>query len=343
VLPPTRGPHPVVLVVGEPNATERDYSSWLDGMAEAGFACFTWDRAGVGRPGHDPVRRVADQAREVLAALDRVSLLPELEPDAVALVGWGEGGWAAAQAVTFSSRVRALVLASTPTAPPAVLVEHQLIQRLRAAGHAGSDVATARDVVRRRLRAVLAGQDLAGDDSLEEQRRHEPWYDTLRSVDAFARPEVEQLPPDPIPTLSAVRVPVLALFGEQDPTLPLEESVRGARTALRDAGHEDHRVAVVRGADRLLRVRPGHGLGCMIDGRHQFGEWPSGLTAVVADWLDARIHRQGGLPAFPPPAVPGPTPGRSAGSAARSGAGPGAWREARPLLPVRQVRRRISH
>jgi hypothetical protein len=169
-------------------------------------------------------------------------------------------------------------------------------------------------------------------------------------VDVLARPEAEQLPPDPLPTLSAVRVPVLALFGEQDPMLPLEESVRGVRTALRDAGHEDHRVAVVRGADRLLRVRPGHGLGSMIDGRHQFGEWPPGLTAVVADWLDARIRTHGELPAFPPPEVPdltpdltqGPTPGRLAWSAASSGGGPRAWREARPLLPVRQMRRRVS-
>ena len=334
-----------MLVVGEPDATERDYSCWLDGMAEAGFACFTWDRGDLDRSSTDPVRRVADQAREVLAALGRVSCLPDLDVSAVALVGWGEGGWAAAQAATFSNRIGALVLASTPTVAPASLVEHRTVRRLRDAGHAGSDVATARDVVRRRIEAVLAGRDVGELDALAEGHRHEPWYQALRSVEGADRPVAEDLPADPLPTLSAVAVPVLALFGEQDPTLPLEESVRGVRAALREAGHDDHQVAVVRGADRLLRVRPAHGLGCQVDGRHQFGEWPPGLTAVIADWLAARICGPDDLPAFVPPPGPGSAGSIADGAPGSPSRSPGvaeAWREVRPLLPVRQVRRRIS-
>ena len=324
VLPETDGPHPVLLVVGEPDATERDRSCWLDGLAEAGIASFTWDRE-LPEPGsHDPVRRVTDQAREVLAVMDRLRYLPELDSEAIGLVGWGEGGWAAAQAATFSSHVRALVLAGTPTAVPAQLEEHRLVQHLRAAGHAGSDVATARDVVRCRLEALLAGRTLSNEDVLAAHR-NEPWYETLQAVGGFTGPALAELTANPLPTLSAVTVPVLALFGEQDPTLPLEESVRGVRKVLREAGHRDYQVAVIRGGDHALRVRPSHGLGHLIDGRHQFGEWPAGLTAVLVDWLDVRISGRDDLPVYPPPTVPTV----QAGSC--------------PLLPVRQVRRRVNH
>jgi hypothetical protein len=337
VLPPTAGPHPVLLVVGEPNITDRDYSFWLDDLAEAGIASFTWDRPVWPADAPDPVRRVADHAREVLTAIDRLRCLSEVDVTAVALAGWGEGGWAAAQAATFSSQVRALILAATPTVPPTRLLEHRLVMRLRAAGHTGSDVVTARDVIRRRLDGLLAGSLPAEVDADSAGYQAERWYQDLAVDERFAHPSLVELTADPLPTLSAVSAPVLALFGEQDSTLPLEDSVRGVRTALEAAGHRDHRIAVVRGGDHVLRVRPGHGLGALADGRHQFGEWPTGLTQVIGEWLDVRIRATAALSCSASQlrreasaALPAAL-GRTHPHGARSGA-----------LPVRQLRRRIS-
>lgn len=348
VLPAAGGPHPVVALVGEPLVTERDRSAWLDGLAAAGYACFTWDRPEPSGCRPDPVRQAAEHAREVLAALERLRCEPVVDSSAVALLGWGEGGWAAAQAATFSSRVKALVLAGTPTADPARLLEHRVIEHLRAAGHAGSDVAAARAAVRRRLTDVMAvgpGEwdglgDAAGRAGALGEDLDRPWYTALQDVEAFTGVTAARLTADPLPTLTAVTVPVLALFGEQDSTLPLEESVRGIRDALRAAGHADHRVAVVRGGDHALRVRPGHGLGVLSAGRHQFGEWPPGLTAVLVEWLDARIHRLADVPAFAPPTDLWGAPGAGSGHPSVTDA---PRRPARPgPLPVRQVRRRIS-
>jgi hypothetical protein len=343
VRPEGTGPHPVILVVGESGATHRDRSAWLDGLAAAGIACFTWDRAGSTEPALDVLRRAADQAREVLAAVERLRCLPELDGDAVALLGWGEGGWAATQAATFSSRVRALVLAGTPTVAPCVRVEHEVVQYLRTAGHTGPDVAAARGVVRLRLAGVSEGDPAGGIDALTARYRCEPWFPTLLTLEAFTAPCPDHLAADPLPTLSAVDVPVLALLGEQDPTLPVDDSVRGVREALRGAGHGDHRVAVVRGADRGLRVRPRHGLGHLVDGRHQFGEWPDGLTQLIVEWLDERIRRAAEVPAYAPPVA-----GDHEAFEARlrwsslDRPAPDGSRSDRPgPLPIRQVRRRI--
>ncbi|MDQ1287543.1 MAG: uncharacterized protein QG622_1108 [Actinomycetota bacterium] len=339
VLPPGAGPHPVLLVVADPSLPDRDYSPWLDGLAGHGIASFTWDRGTSVDGAGDPRRRTVDHAREVLSAMDRLRSAPEVDATAIGLAGWGEGGWAAAQAVTFSDRARLLVLAGTPTTEPFDLVEHRILGHLRAAGYAGyaggggddGDAADgARDAVRCWIEGRAEGLSPAELDAGLARWRAEPWFGEL-GVAVEETAAAKTLTMDPLPTLSAVSVPLLALFGEQDPLLPLARSVRSLGEALHVAGNTDHRIAVVRDADRALRVRPGHGLGRMVDGLHQFGEWPSGLTDVIAEWLVARLCEPGDVPAFAPPAD-------ALLVRPRLRVGPVSTGHA----PVRQVRRRIS-
>jgi pimeloyl-ACP methyl ester carboxylesterase len=138
---------------------------------------------------------------------------------------------------------------------------------------------------------------------------------------------------DPRPTLSAVTVPVLALFGEHDPLVPHRSAVRGLREALGGSGHVDHEVAVVRGADHGLRVLAPHGLGGMVHGFHRFGDWPPALSRLVVEWLERRLLPDE-VPTYAPPqhapALRLPTPARSRSGSALP-----------PSVPVRQLRRRV--
>jgi hypothetical protein len=58
VLPATPGPHPVLIMVGGGSCEDRrDRSGWLDELARAGIATFSWDRAGgAGVPAREDVR-----------------------------------------------------------------------------------------------------------------------------------------------------------------------------------------------------------------------------------------------------------------------------------------------
>jgi pimeloyl-ACP methyl ester carboxylesterase len=348
VLPATPGPHPVLLVVAGDGDHDRDRSGWLDGLAQAGIASFSWDRrgpsAGSGRPARDDVRL---RAREVLAAWEKLDYLSEVDTTAGALVGWGTGGWAAAQAATFAGRARAVILLSTPMVSAVQLAEHRFALRLREQGLAAHDVTFAREVLRERWYRLADGESVARILADDVAHRDRPWFWMLPGIDQLGDVDA---PVDPRPTLSGVTVPVLALYGEQDPLLPLEDCVRGVRLALRSAGHRDHQVAVVRGADHGLRVRPGHGLGRLIDGRHQFGDWPAGLTECIVGWLEGRLRETVQLPSFAPPATAVPASGGGARDAQSLGAlppGPVAASR-RPesghgLVPVRQVRRRLPH
>ena len=345
VLPATSGPHPVLLVVdgGAGTGGPGESSSrtvWRDELAQAGIASFGWGRpsGGTGGSAHSDVRL---RAREVLAAWEKLVCVPEVDGAAVALAGWDDGGWVAAQAATFAGRARALILLSTPMVSAATLAEHRFVGRLRRAGFAADDVSDARETLRRRWYRRADGDSLASILSDDQEFQARAWYPLL--------PDARQLGEaatmlDPRPTLSGVTVPVLAMYGEQDSLVPLEDCVRGVRSALRSAGHRDHRVAVVRGADHGLRVRPGHGLGALVDGFHRFGDWPVGLTDFVASWLDSRIRHTASVPSYVPP-LPAAVPGVS-GRTGQPSTTP--WSDAaRPDgehggLPVRQVRRRIA-
>lgn len=356
-LPATPGPHPVLLVVGGNGEQARDRSGWLDGLAQAGIATFSWDRPGRSATAGGRVRDdVRLRAREILAAWEKLDCLSEVDTTEGALVGWGTGGWAAAQAATFAGRARAVVLLSTPMVSALQLAEHRLVLRLREHGLAADDVTCAREALRERWYRLADGLGVAQIAADDGAHRDRPWFPLLPSADEM---EAAASMVDPRPTLSGVTVPVLALYGEQDPLLPLEDCVRGVRLALRSAGHRDHQVEVVRGADQGLRVRPGHGLGRLTDGRHQFGDWPAGLTEFIVSWLEGRIRRTVEMPSFAPPVsmscaegLPtdrAPADRFPAGAADTFAPGPGAApRRPEPdrpdhgPVPVRQVRRRLA-
>jgi len=283
-LPVGAGPHPVVVLVRDDDRPVRDRSGWLDVLVDAGFGTFSWDRPA---PGGAPAS-TAHRTREVLSAVERLALLPALDPASTVLMGWGAGGRAATRAVAYRHRIAGLILACTPVLPD---------------GPGAPD-----------------GEGGPADAGADRDLR---------------------------PCLSTVTAPVLALFGELDPRADARREAVAARAVLAGAGHPDHEVAAVRGADRDLRVAAPHGLGGLVAGRHRFGDWPGALTDLIVDWLSRRLRPEQ-VPSYAPPLraplVRSPARPRAGGAAATvpvPGAATAVPAGVLPLVPVRQVRRRV--
>ena len=96
---------------------------------------------------------------------------------------------------------------------------------------------------------------------------------------------------DPCPALTAFRAPLLALYGSDDVHLPVDENARHLRETLERAGHHDHEVVVVPGADQGLRVHCGTGPAQLVDGRYQDSEVAPGVFELIVTWLDRRLGR----------------------------------------------------
>ena len=175
------------------------------------------------------------QASDALAAVEALgermgTALP------IGLWAFSQGAWAATIAVARSDRVTFLILVGASGISPGAQMRYSAAEALRRAGHPDTDVARAIET------RIAIEAFLRGTGSHADAQRHldaiagEPWFDLLwlpRTLpsDAIWR----DMDHDPIGYISAVRCPVLLLYGD-DEAVPADESARVWSDALAGSG-----------------------------------------------------------------------------------------------------------
>jgi uncharacterized protein len=186
-----------------------------------GIGVATFDRRGEGESEGEPTRgRFEAQARDALAVASA------LEVDSFGLWGLSQGAWVAPLAATLSEDVAFVITIAATGVTPAEQMRYYTRRVLEQAGY-GPDVVERADALRLQLEAWVhdAGPppDLAG-------AADEPWFPLAylppHTLDEEERKSwVEEMDFDPRPVFAAVRVPVLAFYGELDSTSPVQPSV----------------------------------------------------------------------------------------------------------------------
>ncbi|GAA3563715.1 hypothetical protein GCM10022197_19090 [Microlunatus spumicola] len=203
----------IVLVAGSGATTREDLADEAEALARGGLAVLTYDK----RRGSSVLRPgYAGLADDALAALDVVARQPGVDPERVGLLGYSEGGWVVPLAAQRApGRVAFTVLLSAPVVSPLDQASWTLDRRLAAAPL--------------RVRAAV-GSGLA-----------------------MGRPLLGHLGIDVRPALAAMPQPTYAVWGADDPTVP----VRVAVGRFREATGERGRVEVVGGAGHRVPVASG--------------------------------------------------------------------------------------
>ncbi|QDW66652.1 alpha/beta hydrolase family protein [Luteimonas granuli] len=219
------GPHRIAATLLRPDDDARvpvlvSVSGSRDGISPAegplqrrlvrrGMAVLTLGKKGVGASTGDWRKEdFADRADNVRAALDWVAARPDLDGSRSVLYGHSQGGYVV-PLVADDPRVAALILAAGPAEPVHAQIASERFETLR---RNGTPEARARAGARRQarwLRALLSGCGLVPYHYLCRVYRH-----------------------DPVPALSAVRQPVLALLGENDPLVPPAANLAPMQAAL---------------------------------------------------------------------------------------------------------------
>ncbi len=210
-----------------------------------GIGVATFDRRGDGESAGDPTRgRFEAQARDALA------VGAALGADRIGLWGFSQGAWVAPLASTLSGDVAFVITIAATGVTPAEQMRYANRRRLELAGY-GPEVVERAASLRLQLEAWVhdAGPapDLAGAVD-------EPWFPLTYlppSVfdDEAKRAWIAEMDFDPRPVFAAVRVPVLAFYGELDSTSPVEPSVA--------AWPPPAKVVVVPGAEHDLTLPDG--------------------------------------------------------------------------------------
>jgi uncharacterized protein len=311
VVPPGDGPFPAVVFVTGSGPQDRDETLFghkpflilADHLARRGIASLRYDDRGFGDSEGDHMgSTVADFAADAAAALAFLATQPKIDRDGLGILGHSEGGLAAPRVAAGNAEVDFLVLLAPPGEPLDAMVLRQERDALRQRGAEDELVerATARqaailallvddslatDEVTARLRAQAAERGehfsaaeiaLLGDDAAVEAAIRvgvTPWFRSL-------------LREDPAVHLRAVRVPVLALFGETDVQVAAEVNAPLVERALAAAGNEDYEVRLLPGLNHFFQHSAS---GAVAEyGRIEETIAPQALD-LVGDWIGERF------------------------------------------------------
>jgi pimeloyl-ACP methyl ester carboxylesterase len=309
-LPRGESPFPAVLLLSGAGAQDRDYGALghrfflvlADHLTRQGIAVLRLDDRGAGRSAGDSGQAtIADAAGDVQSGVAWLRQHPRVAVDRVGLLAHSEGGRVAPVAIGRTPGVAFLVL----LAPPAMSADALAGSQAAAAG--GDPTTRAQSalllMIRRRVQeepdleraaaGILDGLDawagtLPPDEAgiVRAIATRAPFRAQLpQLVAAFGTPWNRSLfRLDPEPPLAALRVPVLALYGDLDKQAPPGDNAPILQRLW--ATHPDATVRVLPGLNHFLQ-HARTGLPAEIPGIDETMA-PDALGAI-ADWVVKRF------------------------------------------------------
>ncbi len=180
---------------------------------------------------------------------------PQIVPHQVGLWAINQGGWIAPLAASCSPDVAFLIPVSGPGVSPAEQERYSLTQRSYAHGFAEHDIAQALALYDAFIQA--ARRDAPFDEvmTLITHKRTPAWDVYMGDLNAevwqFLKRAIDD---DPVPAFERVTGLVLAIFGERDMFVPVEQSARVLAQAFATAGNPDVTIRVFPHADHVIEV-----------------------------------------------------------------------------------------
>jgi len=301
LVPSAPGPHPAVVLLHGLGAFSRNMAGPFliaDYLASRGVAVLEYDKRGVGGStgGHPFNDRVSEYASDAVHATEYLSLRPDIDPDRIGLLGVSAGAGVAAVAGGQSEKISFLVLVSgrgvsfAEAWPPDEVVGN-LESQLRARGFEEEAVQDAIRVAELDLAYSLRGERWEELEDAITKYRDAPWFATTwmgwtgattRDHKYWSRYS-QPVEDDPQLALRALRVPILAIWGELDRTFPPQVHKPGLANLLAETGHPDYKLVEF--------SNTGHGMNEIPPGKPLRGRGiAEGYFETVGGWLDKRLE-----------------------------------------------------
>ncbi len=256
--PITRRPYPaIVMVHGSGPVARYEFQPLTEFFASFGVAALAYDKRGVGGSnGQWRSTTYLELAEDALAGLMYLRSRPDVHPDQIGMWGLSQGGWLVPLAASVSREVAYIITVSGPGANPIRQEIWRVEHMLRVDGFSVEAVESALALKAQGLAACQSGT-AAWDEFITsfEQARNEPWFTYL----GFEVPPIKddflrdrELILEPAALWEQVSCPVLAIFGELDPFLPVEQSAMIIEQALKAGRNRDYAVTVVPKANHVI-------------------------------------------------------------------------------------------
>lgn len=290
VIPEGDGPFPAVLFITGSGPQDRNEDLFghrpflviADHLARAGYASLRVDDRGVGGSSGSDAEATYDQmAADALAGVALLAGHPDIDPAAIGLLGHSQGGYLAPVVAGLSDDVAFVISLAGPSVTGAevlLLQNRRVIETSPEAAELSPDELEA--AIQSQLAFIsglldhLTGDDGAGADlAAAEQHIRDYYAEQLAEVPEDARPSDEELEMimqqvidstltasmisflqfDPQPSLEALAVPYLGIYGGRDVQVIAEQNEGPAAEALERGGNPDWTVLVLDELNHLMQ------------------------------------------------------------------------------------------
>jgi dienelactone hydrolase len=298
VLPKGAGPFPlVVLIQGSEDSSALKVNALQRLLPAEGVGVFVYDKRGTGLSGGSYTQDFDMLAEDAVAALAEARRLAGRRVNRVGFFGISLGGWVAPIA---ASRTKAdfVIVASALAISPLEQNRAQIVYEMNEKRHGEGDIAGALEIAAAGERILLSDftEGFTEFDIVRAKYRNEPWYKDVHGNYLYimmpltgdrlkARENSFRLGTpweyDPMPVLSAMKVPQLWLLAEDDIKTPSAETAR--------------RIAALRDKDLpfTLKLFPQTEHGMLeyhrdYRGRRYDTRYPEGYFAAIRDFAKGR-------------------------------------------------------
>jgi len=245
---------PAVVVLHGASSPSQDlplYEHLKQILPPLGVAVFVYDRrSGEGQYDFQVLAEDGTAARTALTGN------PHVDGARVGYWGISQGGWLALAAAAIDPKAAFAISVSAPMTTPDVQMNFAVENILRIHGYGPKEIATALDA-RRAVDDYLRGRlDRASAERALNAARQRPWFPLIYMDDTVGNPEtsswLKQMRFDPMTKLDKISAPVLMLYGQDDPWVPVRLSMDRLDNIAKQ--HPNVEAVVVAGADHTMML-----------------------------------------------------------------------------------------
>ena len=302
-MPRGSGPFPAIVLVSGTGHNTRDEEVWghkvflvlADALSRRGFAVLRYDKRGVGgSTGDFDTATTRDFASDADAAASWLRTQRNIDPQRVGVLGHSEGGIIAPMVAAADKLVAFVVMMSGPALRGDKLFILQSAMTAKVYG-APDDYIVRRKVFDQKLYDAIVGSP--SEAAAQENAKRtiaEGVKDKLvdqNEAESLAHDDTTVweryfLAYDPVPTLSQLRIPVLAVYGSLDVQVPASENLMAASAALKN--NSQATLVMLPGKNHLLQD-------AVTGGPNEYNDIeetmsPSALNLIV-DWATRSMNK----------------------------------------------------
>lgn len=278
-IPKSLGKHPAVILISGSGAQDRDqtiaghrpFLVLSDFLTRRGIAVLRIDDRGVGASGRgSAIDTSEDFAGDVLAGVTFLKKRSEIDPSSIGLIGHSEGGMIAPMVAVRSNDVAFIVLLAGTGQTGEDVIYTQTEELQKAQGISPEVRTRTIELMKKVFAIVKAEPDNATAEKLIRQTiendkasRSEEQNNAFSQMRSLISSQVSMylsawfryfIAYDPRPTLEKVKVPVLALNGENDLQVPAKVNLGLIENALKAGNNREVTIKSIPKLNHLFQT-----------------------------------------------------------------------------------------